>query len=105
MLRRPCCEGKGEVSPLPLEVKLAGRPREPPLYGTTLDDAGLRNAKVALPFNAYGTLAMSHREDDVNSGEEREYEYNMNASMCMFKKKCGFCRDLREVINHDVRRA
>ena len=61
-------EGKGDVPPLPLEVKLANRPDEPPLYGTTLDDAGLRNAQVALPFNAYGTLAMSHRDDDVNSG-------------------------------------
>ena len=62
-------EGKERVSPpLPLEIKLADRPDEPPLYGTTLDDAGMRNARVALPFNAYGTLAMSHQDDDVNSG-------------------------------------
>jgi hypothetical protein len=36
------------VSALPLEVKLANAPEEPPLYGTTLDDAGVRNAQVRL---------------------------------------------------------
>lgn len=33
-------EGKDEVSALPLEVKLADSTADPPLYGTTLDDAG-----------------------------------------------------------------
>ena len=51
----PTSSGK-ELSALPLEIKLEGEPPPPPLYGQTLDDAGIRNAKVALPFNAYGTL-------------------------------------------------
>lgn len=58
-----------EAAPLPLEVKLAvDEKSEPPLYGVSVDDAGARNARVALPFNAYGTLAMSHSADDVNDG-------------------------------------
>lgn len=61
-------EIKDSVSAVPLEVKLADDVTEPPIYGMTLDDAGMRNARVALPFNAYGTLAMSHKDDDVNSG-------------------------------------
>lgn len=56
-------------TPLPLEVKLADDGKsEPPLYGVSVDDAGARNARVELPFNAYGTLAMSHSADDVNDG-------------------------------------
>ena len=57
------------MKPLPLEVKLADDGKsEPPLYGVSVDDAGARNARVELPFNAYGTLAMSHSADDVNDG-------------------------------------
>ena len=59
----------GTFNALPLEVKLADDGKsEPPLYRVSVDDAGARNARVELPFNAYGTLAMSHSADDVNDG-------------------------------------
>ena len=38
---------KRKLSPVPLEIKLAGEPAAPPLYGQTLDDAGIRNTQVA----------------------------------------------------------
>jgi len=39
--------GKRKLSPVPLEIKLEGEPAAPPLYGQTLDDAGIRNTQVA----------------------------------------------------------
>lgn len=40
-----------------------------PSYGETLEEQGRFTAKTVLPFNAYGTLALSHPADDVNGGE------------------------------------
>lgn len=45
-----------------------------PSYGETLEEQGRFTAKTVLPFNAYGTLALSHPADDVNGGEVGQRE-------------------------------
>lgn len=42
-----------------------------PLYEFTLEDLGRFNEQPALPFNAYGTIAMARSEFDNNSASSQ----------------------------------
>lgn len=51
---------------VPLEILVEGD--KAPSYGETLEEQGRYQARVTLPFNAYGTLAVLHPADDPNGG-------------------------------------
>jgi len=50
-----------ESEPIPLEILVENQ--KAPEYGTTLEEAGMFNERPVLPFNAYGTLALSRPQD------------------------------------------
>lgn len=54
---------------IPLEVYVPGD--KIPVYGETLEELGRSNETPALPFNAYGTMAMARSEFDSNSGSSQ----------------------------------
>ena len=74
----------GEIRTVPLEIRVAGEAS--PQYGLTFDELGLKNAQPALPFNAFGTLAMAREEFDNNSGSSQVFfllkESEMTPSGC-----------------------
>lgn len=59
----------GQERTIPLEIKVTSEPD--PVYGATLEDVGLYRESPALPFSAYGTVAMAHRDDDPNSASSQ----------------------------------
>ncbi|XP_024366901.1 peptidyl-prolyl cis-trans isomerase CYP38, chloroplastic isoform X3 [Physcomitrium patens] len=63
----------GQVRTVPLEIMVEGQKQ--PIYGTTLElqELGLPKAKIKLPFNAFGTMAMARQESDNNSGSSQVF--------------------------------
>ena len=59
----------GEYRAVPFEVMIEGDSE--PIYGITLEDAGLYLEKPVLPFSVYGTLAMARPGDDPNGGSSQ----------------------------------
>jgi peptidylprolyl isomerase len=59
----------GEYRAVPLEVLVRGDSE--PIYGTTLEDAGLYREEPVLPFSAYGAVAMARPGDDPNGGSSQ----------------------------------
>mmetsp|Transcript_35781 Transcript_35781/g.78111 ORF Transcript_35781/g.78111 Transcript_35781/m.78111 type:complete len:447 (-) Transcript_35781:198-1538(-) len=58
-----------QLRTIPLEVKI---PKDKiPVYEETLEDIGRFNETPALPFNAYGTLAMARTEFETNSASSQ----------------------------------
>ena len=64
-------EENGETRRIPFEV----RPNidKEPVYEVTLEDIGRSNDLPALPFNAFGTLAVARAEFDANSGSSQMF--------------------------------
>jgi peptidylprolyl isomerase len=58
-----------QIRTIPLEIKL--RSQVKPIYGATLDEVGLYREATALPFSAYGTLAMAHPDVQPNAGSSQ----------------------------------
>jgi cyclophilin family peptidyl-prolyl cis-trans isomerase len=56
---------------IPLEVKVASD--KAPLYEETMEELGRSNEIPALPFNAYGTLAMARAEFENNSASSQVF--------------------------------
>ena len=54
---------------IPLEVRVATD--KEPIYEFSFEDVGRYNEQPALPFNAYGTVAMARSEFDNNSGSSQ----------------------------------
>ena len=52
-----------------MEVRIATD--KDPIYEMSLEDVGRYNEQPALPFNAYGTIAMARSEFDNNSGSSQ----------------------------------
>ncbi|MGF1512301.1 MAG: peptidylprolyl isomerase [Elainellaceae cyanobacterium] len=59
----------GETRTIPMEIAL--RDDGEPVYGMTLEQAGLYLADPILPFSAYGTLAMARPDSDPNGGSSQ----------------------------------
>ncbi|MBP0001934.1 MAG: peptidylprolyl isomerase [Cyanobacteria bacterium SID2] len=59
----------GEERTIPLEIRV--RSENEPIYGFTLEEIGLYREQPVLPFSAYGTVAMAHRDSDVNSASSQ----------------------------------
>lgn len=58
-----------EYRAIPLEVRVESE--DEPIYGITLEDAGLFLEQPVLPFSAYGTVAMARPGDDPNGGSSQ----------------------------------
>ncbi len=59
----------GKYRAVPLEVLVQGD--KEPIYGTTLEDAGLYREQPVLPFSAYGTVAMARPGAEPNGGSSQ----------------------------------
>jgi peptidylprolyl isomerase len=60
-----------EYRAIPLEVSIPSE--EEPIYEMTLEDAGLYLEPLALPFSAYGALALARPADDPNGGSSQVF--------------------------------
>ncbi|KAK9828041.1 hypothetical protein WJX81_004327 [Elliptochloris bilobata] len=61
----------GQVRRIPFEVMVRGD--KAPVYEETLEDLGRFNEQPALPFNAYGTMALARGEFEANSGSSQVF--------------------------------
>jgi len=61
----------GQVRRIPFEVMVRGD--KAPVYEETLEDLGRFNDQPALPFNAYGTMALARGEFEPNSGSSQVF--------------------------------
>ncbi|HEY9666256.1 MAG TPA: peptidylprolyl isomerase [Coleofasciculaceae cyanobacterium] len=59
----------GEYRAIPLEVLV--KSEKAPVYGVTLEEAGLYREDPALPFSAFGTVAMARPGNDPNGGSSQ----------------------------------
>ena len=59
----------GAVRTIPLEIMVKGD--KAPVYGETLEDLGRYQEQPALPFNAFGTIAMARSEFEPNSASSQ----------------------------------
>jgi len=57
------------VRRIPLEVRVTGD--RDPYYEATLEDLGIYNQPLQLPFNAMGTMAMAHTDGSPNSASSQ----------------------------------
>ncbi|GAB4214139.1 MAG: peptidylprolyl isomerase [Synechococcales cyanobacterium] len=67
-----------QMRTIPLEIRVQERPQ--PIYGQTLEDAGLWNANPILPFSARGTVAMA-RGEDPNSASSQFFIFLAEADL------------------------
>lgn len=61
---------------IPLEVLVKGE--KEPIYGITLEDAGIYLPDLALPFNAYGAVALARPSDDPNGGSSQFFFFKFD---------------------------
>ncbi|WP_245602773.1 peptidylprolyl isomerase [Gloeothece verrucosa] len=66
----------GEYRAIPLEVLMKGE--EAPIYGMTLEDAGIYLPNLALPFSAYGAVALARPEFDPNGGSSQFFFFKFD---------------------------
>ncbi|MGC9505310.1 peptidylprolyl isomerase [Baaleninema sp.] len=59
----------GEYRTIPLEIRVRGE--DEPVYEFTLEQIGLYREQPVLPFSAYGTVGMAHRDLEPNSGSSQ----------------------------------
>jgi peptidylprolyl isomerase len=68
-----------EYRAIPLEVLVKGDSE--PIYGITLEDAGLYLEQPALPFNAYGAVALARPGDDPNGGSSQFFFFKFDREL------------------------
>ncbi len=69
----------GEYRAIPLELLLQGD--DEPIYGITLEDLGLYLEPLALPFSAYGTVALARPQGDVNGGSSQIFFFLFDSEL------------------------
>ncbi|MBZ8180415.1 peptidylprolyl isomerase [Oscillatoria salina] len=69
----------GEYRAIPLEVLVKGE--DEPLYGMTLEAAGLYLAQPVLPFNAYGAVALARPGNDPNGGSSQFFFFKFDTEL------------------------
>jgi len=79
----PLGDAEGFIDPttkkyraVPLEVKIQGE--EKPIYGMTLEDAGIYLPTLALPFNAFGAVALARPSTDANGGSSQFFFFKFD---------------------------
>lgn len=68
-----------EYRSIPLEILVKGE--EGPIYGMTLEDAGLYLPELALPFNAYGAIALARPETEPNGGSSQFFFFKFDTEL------------------------
>ena len=68
-----------EYRAIPLEVLVRGESE--PIYGITLEDAGLYLDQPVLPFNAYGAVALARPADDPNGGSSQFFFFKFDTEV------------------------
>lgn len=66
----------GEYRSIPLEVLVKGE--DQPVYEITLEDAGIYLPELALPFNAYGAVALARPDLDPNGGSSQFFFFKFD---------------------------
>jgi peptidylprolyl isomerase len=61
---------------IPLEILM--KREELPTYGITLEDAGIYLPDLALPFNAYGAVALARPSMDANGGSSQFFFFKFD---------------------------
>ena len=69
----------GEYRAVPLEVFVRGE--EEPIYGMTLEDAGIYLPDLALPFNSYGAVAQARPDMDPNGGSSQFFFFKFDTEL------------------------
>lgn len=69
----------GEYRAIPLEVLVKGD--EKPIYGVTLEDLGIYLPDLALPFNAYGAVALARPGLDPNGGSSQFFFFKFDSEL------------------------
>ena len=64
---------------IPLEVFIKGE--EIPIYGMTLEEAGLYLPELALPFNAFGAVALAHPDTNPNGGSSQFFFFKFDSEL------------------------
>jgi peptidylprolyl isomerase len=64
---------------IPLEVLVKSEPL--PIYEMTLEDAGLYLPKLALPFNAFGAVALARPDQDPNGGSSQFFFFKFDSEL------------------------
>ena len=59
----------GDYRSIPMEIMVQGD--DEPLYGMTMEEAGMYLEKPVLPFSAFGTVAMARPGDDPNGASSQ----------------------------------
>nr|WP_241392636.1 peptidylprolyl isomerase [Rippkaea orientalis] len=66
----------GQYRAIPLEVLVRGD--QEPIYGQTLEELGIYLPDLALPFNAYGTVALGHPSLEPNGGSSQFFFFKFD---------------------------
>ncbi len=69
----------GEYRAIPFEVLVRGD--EEPIYGMTLEQAGIYLDEPVLPFSAYGAVAMARPGDEPNGGSSQFFFFKFNSEL------------------------
>jgi peptidylprolyl isomerase len=64
---------------IPLEVLV--KEEEKPIYENTLEDVGIYLPDLALPFNAYGAVALARPSDDANGGSSQFFFFKFDTEL------------------------
>lgn len=68
--------GNGVLRQIPLEIMVNGEPG--PVYGSTLDEAGIADLTPTLPVTAYGAVAMMHSVENANDASAPFYIFMLD---------------------------
>jgi len=68
-----------EYRAIPLEILVKGE--ELPFYGTTLEELGLYLPELALPFNAYGAVALARPDTEANGGSSQFFFFKFDGEL------------------------
>lgn len=69
----------GEYRAIPFEVLVRGD--EEPIYGMTLEQAGIYLDEPVLPFSAYGAVAMARPGDEPNGGSSQFFFFKFDSEL------------------------
>lgn len=68
-----------EYRSIPLEILVKGE--DGPIYGETLEEAGLYLPELALPFNAFGALALARPDTEPNGGSSQFFFFKFDSEL------------------------
>ncbi len=69
----------GDYRAIPIEVLVKGE--EEPIYEFTLEEVGIYLPDLALPFNAYGTVALARPSLDPNGGSSQFFFFKFDSEL------------------------